>query len=206
MASKGKKRTIAQAATTSEEPIVEHKLNKDEKEKTTSIVINVPAENKIKKSKKGESSIKKGGALSDTIYIGHIPHGFYEKELKSFFSQFGGIRRVKLFRSEKTKGSKGYAFVQFASIEVPPVVAEAIHGYFLHDRQLVCHVVPASKCHEGMFLPPKQKPEAISNSNNDVISTDKPKKEITKDKVRKITRLQNKKRARLQELGIEFNF
>jgi len=43
-----------------------------------------------------ETSFKKG-----VIYIGHIPHGFYEQELRGFFSQFGTVTRVKLARSRE---------------------------------------------------------------------------------------------------------
>lgn len=48
-------------------------------------------------SKEEESVEMKPGA----VYLGHIPHGFYEKEMSSYFSQFGEVTRVKLFRSKK---------------------------------------------------------------------------------------------------------
>ena len=35
------------------------------------------------------------------IYLGHIPHGFYEDEIRGFFSQFGTIHKVRLSRSKK---------------------------------------------------------------------------------------------------------
>jgi len=35
------------------------------------------------------------------IYIGHIPHGFYEEQMRGFFSQFGIVTRVRLSRSKK---------------------------------------------------------------------------------------------------------
>lgn len=35
------------------------------------------------------------------IYLGHIPHGFYEDEIRGFFSQFGTINKVRLSRSKK---------------------------------------------------------------------------------------------------------
>jgi nucleolar protein 15 len=94
---------------------------------------------------------KHAGAVSSIIYLGHIPNGFFEKEMTSFFEQFGQVKRVKLFRSEKTRGSKGYAFIQFVEPEVARTAALAIDGYFLAERQLQCHLVPASKCHRGMF-------------------------------------------------------
>ena len=35
------------------------------------------------------------------IYLGHIPHGFYENQIQDFFSQFGTVNKVRLSRSKK---------------------------------------------------------------------------------------------------------
>jgi nucleolar protein 15 len=48
------------------------------------------------------------------IYIGHLPKGFNETELKSFFTQFGEVSKLRVARSQKTARPKGYAFLQFA--------------------------------------------------------------------------------------------
>lgn len=37
------------------------------------------------------------------IYLGHIPHGFYENEMRQYFSQFGTVTRLKLARSKKVR-------------------------------------------------------------------------------------------------------
>jgi len=29
--------------------------------------------------------------LSSVVYVGHIPHGFYEEQMRGFFSQFGDV-------------------------------------------------------------------------------------------------------------------
>lgn len=39
------------------------------------------------------------------VYLGHIPHGFYEEEMKKYFSQFGTVTRLKLSRSKKVRES-----------------------------------------------------------------------------------------------------
>lgn len=39
---------------------------------------------------------------SGVIYIGHIPHGFYEEAMNGFFGQFGDVVRVRLSRSKKS--------------------------------------------------------------------------------------------------------
>ena len=38
------------------------------------------------------------------IYLGHIPHGFYEDQIQGFFSQFGTVNKVRLSRSKKVGG------------------------------------------------------------------------------------------------------
>ena len=39
------------------------------------------------------------------IYLGHIPYGFFEEEMRSYFSQFGTVARLKLYRSRKASSS-----------------------------------------------------------------------------------------------------
>lgn len=38
---------------------------------------------------------------SGVVYVGHLPHGFYEAELKGYFSQFGTVRKVRVARNKK---------------------------------------------------------------------------------------------------------
>ena len=37
-----------------------------------------------------------------TIYVGRIPHGFYEPQMRAYFSQFGEISRLRLSRNKLT--------------------------------------------------------------------------------------------------------
>lgn len=75
------------------------------------------------------------------VYIGHLPHGFYEEQLKSYFTQYGEVLAVKVARSRKTARSKGYAFVQFKYPEVATIVAEAMNGYLLMSKVLVANTL-----------------------------------------------------------------
>lgn len=34
------------------------------------------------------------------VYLGHIPHGFYEEQMTDYFKQFGEITRVRVARSK----------------------------------------------------------------------------------------------------------
>lgn len=35
------------------------------------------------------------------VYVGHLPHGFYETQLKDYFSQFGSVTKVHVSRNKK---------------------------------------------------------------------------------------------------------
>jgi nucleolar protein 15 len=146
---------------------------------------------------------KHASAISSVIYLGHIPHGFYEKEINKFFGQFGEVKRVKLFRSEKTNGSKGYAFIQFTEADVASTAASAMNGYFLGDKQLVCQLVPASKLHRGMFSRLKSKKVA-----DELIESPEPV-ELTADvlakKAKSIIKAQAVRQKKLAAMGIDFD-
>merc|ERR1712106_684617 len=46
------------------------------------------------------------------VYVSHVPHGFYEKQMREFFGQFGTVTDLRLGRSKKTGRSCGYAFIE----------------------------------------------------------------------------------------------
>lgn len=57
-----------------------------------------------RKGKGGASVVPVGpaGEPSGVVYIGHIPHGFYEEAMNGFFKQFGDVIRVRISRSKKS--------------------------------------------------------------------------------------------------------
>jgi nucleolar protein 15 len=85
------------------------------------------------------------------VYVGHVPHGFYEGQLRSYLSQFGALRHVYLSRSRRTGKSRGYAFVQFEDALVARIAAETLHGYPLGGKVLRAHVVDPQKAHPLLF-------------------------------------------------------
>jgi nucleolar protein 15 len=178
--------------------------DKEEIEEAESNVVASKPTTKPKKSKK-VTVIPDG---SNVTYLGHIPHGFYEKEMRGFFKQFGDVKRIKLFRSEKTGNSKGYGFVEFDTPEVAALVAESMNGYFLQGKQLVCNVIPTAKIHEGMFLPPKKRKVDCIQETSEENEQPEASENIYKDRLRakKYCETQMKKKARLQSLGFDIAF
>ncbi|XP_060068062.1 MKI67 FHA domain-interacting nucleolar phosphoprotein-like [Ylistrum balloti] len=160
-------------------------------------------ENKVKDIKeKNQNKADKG-----VIYLGHIPHGFFEPQMKSFFGQFGTVTRLKLSRSVKTGHSKGYAFVEFLYEDVAKVVAETMNNYLMFERLLKCKFIPNENVHEDTFKGSGRKVVPFQNRRKNIHNYNETKPQ--KDQLKSMRRFmsKNKKKAeKLKALGIEFNY
>ena len=83
----------------------------------------------------------KSGKGRSVLYVGHLPKGFNETELKNFFTQFGEVTKLRVSRSVKTARSRGYAFLEFAEKKVATIAAGSMHNYMIFGRQLDVHVM-----------------------------------------------------------------
>ncbi|KAI4384364.1 hypothetical protein MLD38_002531 [Melastoma candidum] len=88
---------------------------------------------------------------STVLYIGRIPHGFYEEEIEGFFGQFGKVRRLRIARNKKTGKSKHFGFIQFESPEVAKIVADTMHNYLLYEHLLQVHLIPQDHVHPNLW-------------------------------------------------------
>ncbi|RMZ89335.1 hypothetical protein DV736_g3433, partial [Chaetothyriales sp. CBS 134916] len=105
-----------------------------------------------KKTKKKLSKITKSGTdKPGVIYVGRIPHGFYEHQMREYFSQFGDVTRLRLSRNRRTGASKHFAFVEFASEEVAKIVAETMDSYLMFGHILKCKFAPDENLHPEVW-------------------------------------------------------
>ena len=178
-------------------------------------------------SSKGSSSTKrKGRSKKDTtnnkdtddastsnepstvIYLGHLPVGFEEREITVFLNQFGNVNKCRVSRSTKTGRSRGYAFVDFADVEVAQIVAETMSGYFLLEKRLICHVLPKEKVHEKMFLKPKRIPTKTEKQKKARSEVNQKQRsvEAMASITAKLVKREEMKRKKLVALGIDYEF
>ncbi|XP_020818792.1 MKI67 FHA domain-interacting nucleolar phosphoprotein [Phascolarctos cinereus] len=139
------------------------------------------------------------------VYLGHLPRGLYEPQLKEYFTQFGTVKRLRLSRSKKTGNSKGYGFLEFESDDVAKIVADTMNNYLFCERLLKCHFVPPEKVHEELFKGcdiPFSKPShpAVKRYNKERTYEEKIRME------KRFKKKENKLRKRLAEKGIDYTF
>ncbi|XP_076246298.1 MKI67 FHA domain-interacting nucleolar phosphoprotein isoform X2 [Calliopsis andreniformis] len=85
------------------------------------------------------------------VYVGHIPHGFYEEQMSDYFKQFGKVTRVRVVRSKNTGRSRGYGYIEFLHPEVAKIAAETMNNYLMCGRLLKATYIPPEKQHQRYF-------------------------------------------------------
>ncbi|XP_038125249.1 MKI67 FHA domain-interacting nucleolar phosphoprotein [Cyprinodon tularosa] len=159
---------------------------------------------KVQEVKKNRA--KKGSRLTPgVLYVAHLPHGLFEPQLRSYFEQFGKVLRLRLSRSKKTGGSKGYAFVEFECDEVAKIVAETMNNYLMGERLIKCQLLPPEKVHEKLFVGSQRmfrRPcdPAAARYNR------KRSAEQLAQMTRRLLRKESKLRRKLAERGVHYDF
>lgn len=54
----------------------------------------------LNKGEKAEVKSPKASNDRGVVYLGHVPHGFYENEMKQYFSQFGHVTNINIPKSK----------------------------------------------------------------------------------------------------------
>lgn len=95
------------------------------------------------------------------IKLNNIPHGFYEEQMKKYFSQFGKVKNVLLIRSKKTHKSRGFGFVEFLLPQVAKAAAEAMHNYLFFNQVLKCRQIDIKDLPKNLFKTKYHGPNSV---------------------------------------------
>ncbi|KAI9209700.1 uncharacterized protein BJ171DRAFT_484807 [Polychytrium aggregatum] len=158
---------------------------------------------KIKKVKVAPSSSSSAGV----VYVGRIPHGFYEQQMRMYFSQFGEVSRLRLSRNKKTGASKHFAFVEFKHEEVAKIVAETMDNYLIFGHMLKCKFIPKDQVHPKTFVGANKKYVAVDvhKREREVFNkTRTPEQQMAR--TTRLLRSEAAKRQKLESLGIDYDF
>ncbi|KAJ0101958.1 hypothetical protein Patl1_05945 [Pistacia atlantica] len=142
---------------------------------------------------------------ASVLYIGRIPHGFYEKEMQAFFGQFGVIKRLRIARNKKNGKSKHFGFLEFKDPEVAEVVADTMHGYLLFEHLLQVHLIPPEHVHPKLWRGFNYRYKPVDRVQ---VERRQQNKERTLEEhrklVEKILKRDQKRRKRIEDAGIEY--
>jgi nucleolar protein 15 len=134
-----------------------------------------------------------------------LPHGFFEAQMREYFSQFGDITHLRMARNKLTGRSKHYAFIEFGSGAVAEIVAKTMDKYLLFGHLLQVRRIPAEQVHEKLW---KGEGGRFKVMPRNKIEGGMLKRGTTREgwekRIERETEARNKKAAQLKELGYEF--
>ncbi|GFZ43312.1 Uncharacterized RNA-binding protein [Saitozyma sp. JCM 24511] len=164
-----------------------------------------------KDDKTVQARLKKAQRKKDTergtLYIGRIPHGFYEDQMKEYFSQFGDVTRLRLARNRKTGASKHYAYVEMSSQSVAEIVAETMNNYLMMGHLLKCEVVPSDEVHPQLWVGANKKFRKIPRARVEKMKHDKPRTKQEQEQANKrVLEKQAGRRKKIKDAGIDYDF
>lgn len=173
-----------------------------------------------KKSKNVTTTTKEGHSINKTIakptearvnngkrgvvYVGRIPHGFHERELKTYFSQFGAIINLRLSRNKKTGASKHFGYIEFESLDVAKVAAETMNNYLLEGHLLKVNI--QESIHDELFKGANTPFNPIDWNKINREKNDNPKTaEEWKIIVEDVQKQKENKQKELNDLGFDYD-
>ena len=144
---------------------------------------------------------------SGVVYVGHLPWGFIDSTLKKYFSQFGTITRIISPKSSKTGRSVGYAFIEFEDEETARIAAKTMNNYILFEKILKCSFVEDKRKYDRIFLKWKKKFEFKERYriHCEKLAKKKSKEEI-KEMIQGLLDREEKRREKMKELGIKYEY
>ncbi|KAL9939662.1 hypothetical protein V8E36_001479 [Tilletia maclaganii] len=159
--------------------------------------------NKVKNDKLKSKSKETPGVL----YIGRLPHGFFEEQLRSYFSQFGTVSRLRLSRNRSTGAPKHYGFIEFADRDVAVIVQETMDNYLLDGHLIQVKEIPPEEVHDKLWAGSGRKFRPIPRHRIQRLHHDGPKSEEQKAKVEaNLLKREANRRRKLDAAGIDYEF
>jgi len=123
--------------------------------------------------------------MNPRLYVGNLPPGVTEADLRLLFSRIGGVTEVQLVLDPTTHQSRGYAFVTMATAALATAALGALHSYSLGGRYIV--VTEAR---------PPQEPKGLISAGFDLAPPSLTRRGGQRDKTRRRSSRFPRRRAR----------
>ena len=70
------------------------------------------------------------------LYVGNLPYGISEDDIRAKFSEFGDLESIDLVTDRFTGESKGFGFIKYASNSDADKAIKSMNGTQFNGRQL----------------------------------------------------------------------
>ncbi len=85
------------------------------------------------------------------LYVGNLPFGASEEDLRKLFSEAGAVQSVKIVTDSYSGRSRGFGFVEMTSQEEAEKAISLVNGKTLMERTLIVSEAKPQKKKGGEF-------------------------------------------------------
>ena len=85
------------------------------------------------------------------LYVGNLPFGASEEDLRKLFSEAGGVQSVKIVTDSYSGRSRGFGFVEMTSGSEAEKAISLINGKTFMERALIVSEARPQKKRGGEF-------------------------------------------------------
>lgn len=89
--------------------------------------------------------------MNSKLYVGNLPQGISEEDLKKLFSEAGEVQSVKIVIDPYSGRSRGYGFVEMNTKTEAEKAISQLNGRILMDRTLTVNEARPLKKRGGEF-------------------------------------------------------
>jgi RNA recognition motif-containing protein len=89
--------------------------------------------------------------MNSKLYVGNLPYGVSEEDLKKLFSEAGEVQSVKIVIDQYSGRPRGFGFVEMTSKSEAEKAISLLNGKTLTDRTLIVNEARPQKKRGGEF-------------------------------------------------------
>lgn len=89
--------------------------------------------------------------MEEKVYVGNLPFGASEEDLKNLFSEAGEVKSVKIITDQYSGRSRGFGFIEMTSQADAEKAISLLNGKTLMGQTLVVNKARPQKKRGGNF-------------------------------------------------------
>ena len=85
-------------------------------------------------------TVLKEHIMSSNLYVGNLTYATTSADLQTLFTRHGEVRKAQVVTDRDTGRSRGFGFVEMATVEGAKAAIEALNGHNIDGRALTVNV------------------------------------------------------------------
>ena len=78
--------------------------------------------------------------MSNNLYVGNLTYGTTSADLETLFARHGEVKKAQVITDRDTGRSRGFGFVEMATVEAAKAAIDSLNGHNIDGRALTVNL------------------------------------------------------------------